>query len=202
MDELRAAVLEIFDARFNGTPPRGQVRGTAFAIALTQALSTTDSHGAVLFGRPHRNVHSILTDWGLTYEPEEYMVDFSVINSPLPSRITPLVGCESEMYSGHGVNYSFEREGDYRANGYVFDFRKLLMFRAPTLLFVAMHVPDRIARLEVTLDQCARDYIAEWQGRRLRVVLLPASKWNKYSVRVGVEDGDGLRFDDLIPQVI
>jgi hypothetical protein len=197
MEELRTTVRNILDTRFCGSPPPSQIQGTAFAAALTLSLAPVNVRGALLFGNPRTTVQQILNDWGIEYEPEEFLVDFTLISFPTPTRLTPVLGCESEMYPGHGVEYSFNREGPCRANGYVFDFRKLLMFQAPSLLFAARLVPNRIARLERTLDQCAKEYCSEWRGRRIHVVLMPSSRWEEYDVRIGTDDGHELVFDDL-----
>ena len=100
--------------------------------------------------------------------------------------VVPLVGCESEMHSNHGVGYSLD--GD---NGYTFDFWKLLMFQAPLLVFAARVNTARLDDLQESLRSCARDYRDYWSARRLCVVLLPSASRNHGEVRLGIGTADG-----------
>src|SRR5439155_3083478 len=100
----------------------------------------------------------------------EVLVDFVVGRQESATKVVALVGCESEMHSNHGVDYSLDGE-----NGYTFDFWKLLMFQAPLLVFAARVNTVWLDDLEESLRLCARDYRDYWSRRRLHVVLLPSA---------------------------
>ena len=113
----------------------------------------------------------------IPYVHEEVIVDFTVAEPESGTKRFYLVACESEMFDGHGTNYSLDR----KQHGYTYDFWKLLLFPAPILLFAARVAPsrtlktieERLDNLENSLIACAGDYHRYWLGRRLYAVLLP-----------------------------
>ena len=113
-------------------------------------------------------------------------VDFVVARQESETKVIPLVGCESEMHSNHGVGYSLD--GD---NGYTFDFWKLLLFQAPLLVFAARVNTVWLDELEDSLPRCAKDYQDCWSGRRLCVVLLTSASLKHSEVRLGIGTADG-----------
>jgi hypothetical protein len=101
-----------------------------------------------------------------------------------------LVGCESEMHENHGTGYSLDDE-----NGYTKDFRQLLRFPAPTLLFAARVRTDRLTGLEASFAACGGDFRDEWTSKQLLLVLIPSASRRLDLVRLGVGEPDGsLRF--------
>ncbi len=61
---------------------------------------------------------------GIQFTNREFLVDFLVAQKASETKLVPLVACESEMQN-HATGYRICRE-----SGYVWDFVKLLHFRA------------------------------------------------------------------------
>jgi hypothetical protein len=180
------------ESRFGGILPYRQNEGTAFAVSLTLALAPPTAN-PVFYGRPRPGSKRLLESWGVTYVPGEMFVDFVAGDLFGPSDLRMLVGCESEMHENHGVGYSLDED-----NGYAKDFRQLLRFPASVLLFAAMIRTARMAELEESLAQCARDFHGDWSAKRLYIVLLPSAKTRRRLTRLGVGEPDGsLRFEAL-----
>jgi hypothetical protein len=200
--ELKNALNEVTPGRL----PWDQPEATALAMSLTwktalavrRATSRTVD-GVVLHGAPKtEKTKSILERCGITYLHTEFMVDFCAFESTSPTVLKPIVACESEAHSDHGCSYTL----DAWNSGYVWDFRKLLHFKSPRLLYVARtnkcHMQFPV--LEQTLRACAADYAATWDDAQLSVVLLPSGSTQLSLVRIGfAAHGDELRFCDLIP---
>lgn len=147
--------------------------------------TTTDD--LVLYGKLRTDkAKNLVATQGIRYENKEILVDFVVARQESVTKMVPIVGCESEMYSKHGVGYSLD--GD---NGYTFDFWKLLMFQAPILVFAARVNTARLNALEKSLTRCASDYREYWSLRRLYVVLLPSVSRKHSEVQLGIGTADG-----------
>jgi hypothetical protein len=120
-------------------------------------------------------------------------VDFVAGDLRAPADLRMLVGCESEMCDDHGTGYSLDDE-----NGYTKDFRQLLRFPAPTILFVARVRTERLSSLEPSLASCAKEFHSEWVPKRLFMVLLPSASTRRDLVRIGIGEPDGsLGFERL-----
>lgn len=198
MNELRKAVREVSRKMFGGGLPRSQNEGTAFGMALAWELRPPTPDDLVLFGKPRKDeAKELLAGHGIGYVNREVLVDFVVARQESETKLVPLVGCESEMHSHHGVGYSLD--GD---NGYTFDFWKLLMFQAPHLVFAARVNTAWLDGLEESLVLCAGEYRDYWSGRSLRVVLLPSASRKLSEVRLGLGTADGgiefERFDSRV----
>ena len=194
MNDLRQAVRGVMRDMCYGGLPWNQKAGTAFGMALTWRLRPQPAQNPVLYGRPTKEESkTLVAGLGIEYVPHEMSVDFVVAEQETPTRRLPLVGCESEMHSNHGVGYSLDG-----ANGYTFDFAKVLLFPAPTLLFAARVSTYRLGDLEESLRACAHDYRQFWAGRRLLLVLLPSATKKLEEVRLGAgrENGE-LAFERL-----
>lgn len=182
MNALRNAVREVSQRMFDGKLPRSQNEGTAFGMALAWELRPMSPEELVLYGKPRKDeARGLVAGQGIGYVNQEVFVDFVVTRQDSETKLAPLVGCESEMHSNHGVGYSLD--GD---NGYTFDFWKLLMFQAPLLIFAARVNTSGLDELEDSLRLCARDYHDFWSGRRLCVVLLPSASRRRDEVRLGI----------------
>jgi hypothetical protein len=187
MNELSHAVREVSRKMFGGKLPRSQNEGTAFGMALAWDLRPDAADELVLYGKPRKEeARELVAGQGIGYVNREVLVDFVVGRQESETKVVPLVGCESEMHSDHGVGYSLDGE-----NGYTFDFWKLLMFQAPLLVFAARVNTAGLDELEESLRLCAADYRDYWSGRRLRVVLLPSASRRFGEVRLGVGSADG-----------
>lgn len=192
MRTLRKAAALVLDNRFGGILPYGQNEGTAFAVSLTLALAPR-AQNPVFYGRPKPGSKRLLESWGVRYVPGEMLVDFVAGDLRRATDLRMLVGCESEMHDDHGTGSSLDDD-----NGYAKDFRQLVRFPAPTLLFAAMVRTSRISDLETSLAECARRFRDEWSGKRLYLVLLPSAKTRRRLVRLGIGERDGsLRFEAL-----
>lgn len=133
MEQLRMAVREVSRKMFGGKLPRSQKQGTAFGMALAWELRPALAEKLVLYGKPRKDeTKELVAKQGISYVDKEVLVDFVVARQESETKIVPLVGCESEMHTNHGVGFSLDDK-----NGYTFDFWKLLMFQAPLLLFAA-----------------------------------------------------------------
>ena len=181
---FRSSVHGVLKQLFDGSLPETgeQPQATALAMALTLDLARIGGSEPTLVGAPHSpKTKHMLDDAGLRYEHREHMVDFVAVSRLRANIDLPVVACESEVNPTHGVGYAFDLSPWNRRpmNGYVWDFRKLLHFRAPRLVFVARvnkgrnDQEDRIATLEQTLADCAADHATVWGGSRLDVLLLP-----------------------------
>lgn len=187
MNELRNAVREVSRRMLGGKLPRSQNQGTAFGMALAWELRPATQDELVLYGKPRKDeAKDLVAGQGIGYMNREVLVDFVVGRQESETKVVPLVGCESEMHSNHGVGYSLD--GD---NGYTFDFWKLLMFQAPLLVFAARVNTVWLDELEKSLRLCARDYRDYWSARRLCVVLLPSASRKLGEVRLGIGTADG-----------
>lgn len=192
MKLLRHAVGTTLHDRFSDELPWDQNTGTAFAVDLTARL-TPVAASPILYGRPRAGAKKLIEEWGHTYIPGEMFVDFVTGDLPAPADLRILVGCESEMCDDHGTGYSLDDE-----NGYAKDFRQLLRFPAPTLLFAARVRTERLSRLEPSLTSCAKDFHSEWSPKRLLIVLLPSASTRRDLVRLGIGKPDGwLHFEQL-----
>jgi hypothetical protein len=194
MNALRNAVREVSHKMFGGKLPRSQNEGTALGMALAWELRPASSEGLVLYGKPRTvEARALVAGHGIEYVHREVLADFVVARQESETKLIPLVGCESEMHSNHGVGYSLD--GD---NGYTFDFWKLLMFQAPLLVFAARINTGCLDKVEESLRLCARDYRNFWSRRRLCVVLLPSASRQREEVRIGIGAADGnIEFERL-----
>lgn len=194
MNGLRNAVSEVCRKMFRGGLPSSQNEGTAFGMALAWELRPTTPHRLVLYGKPRMDeAKQLLAGQGVAYVNREVLVDFMVAQQESATKMVPLLGCESEMYSNHGVGYSLDGE-----NGYTFDFWKLLMFQAPSLVFAARVNTAWLNNLEKSLCLCAAEYRDYWLHRRLAVVLLPSASKKLGEVRLGVGTSQGsIQFERL-----
>jgi hypothetical protein len=194
MNELRNAVREVSRKMFGGKLPRSQNQGTAFGMALAWELRPSTAEELVLYGKPRKDeAKDLVAGQGIEYVNKEVLVDFVVARQESETKMVPLLGCESEMHSNHGVGYSLDGN-----NGYTFDFWKLLMFQAPLLVFAARVNTVRLDDLEESLRFCAADYRDFWSGKRLYVVLLPSASRKLGEVRLGIGTGDGgIEFERL-----
>jgi hypothetical protein len=187
MEQLRNAVRAVTRKMFGGKLPSSQNQGTAFGVALTWELRPQAESNLLFYGKPRKDeAKELIADYGIAYVNKEVGVDFAVARQDSPTKMVPLVGCESEMHSKHGVGYSLDDE-----NGYTFDFWKVLMFQAPLLVFAARVNTARLGDLERSLRLCAQDYRNYWSERRLYVVLLPSASRRLDEVRVAVGKPDG-----------
>jgi hypothetical protein len=194
MNQIRNAVREVSRKMFGGKLPRSQNEGTAFGMALAWELRPAAPEALVLYGKPRRDeARELVAGQSIGYVSKEVLVDFVVARQESETKMVPLVGCESEMHSNHGVGYSLDGE-----NGYTFDFWKLLMFQAPLLVFAARVNTAWLDDLEASLRLCATDYRDYWAGRRLCVVLLPSASRRLGQVRLGVGTSEGgIEFERL-----
>jgi hypothetical protein len=192
MNDLRDAVCATLDERFSQELPWDQNTGTAFAVDLTLRLVPPVTN-PVLYGRPRAGSKKLIEEWGHKYVPGEMFVDFVAGDLLSSADLRMLVGCESEMHVNHGTGYSLDNE-----NGYTKDFRQLLRFPAPTLLFAARVRTKQLSGLEPSLGSCARDFHDEWSPKRLLMVLLPSAYKRRDLARLGIGEPDGsLRFEPL-----
>jgi hypothetical protein len=194
MNDLRTAVRDVMNSMFFGGLPWSQKVGTAFGMALTWRLRPAGVKNLVLYGRPRKEeTKELVAGLGISYVAKEIFVDFVVAEQVSETKMLPLVGCESEMHPNHGVGYSLDG-----ANGYTFDFWKVLLFPAPLLVFAAYVSTAWLDDLEESLRLCARDYKDHWCRRKLYVVLLPSASLKLAEVRLAVGQPDGeLLFEGL-----
>ncbi len=194
MNTLRNAVREVSRKMFGGKLPRSQNEGTAFGMALAWELRPAMAEELVLYGKPRKDeAKDLIAGQGVGFVDKEVLVDFVVARQESETKLVPLVGCESEMHSNHGVGYSLDGE-----NGYAFDFWKVLMFQAPLLVFAARVNTVWLDDLEESLRLCARDYCDYWSRRRLCVVLLPSASRKRSEVRLGIGTAAGeIEFERL-----
>ncbi|AMV24213.1 hypothetical protein VT84_07435 [Gemmata sp. SH-PL17] len=185
VEQLRKTVNATLDARFGGGLPWNQNTGTAFAIDLAARLAPEVAN-PVLYGRPRAGARALIAEWGLSFVPGEMFVDFVLGDLRSPTALRVLVGCESEMHENHGTGYSLDDE-----NGYTKDFRQLLRFPAPTLLFAARVRTERLPGLEVSLAACAKDFYEEWSTKRVLLVLIPSASRRLDLVRLGIGEIEG-----------
>jgi hypothetical protein len=198
MNALRNAVREVSRKMFGGELPRCQNEGTALGMALAWELRPATAEELVLYGKPRKDqAKDLVAGQSIEYVNKEVLVDFVVARQESETKLVPLLGCESEMHSNHGVGYSLDGE-----NGYTFDFWKLLMFQAPLLVFAARVNTAWLDNLEESLRLCASDYRDYWSGRRLCVVLLPSASRKRGEVRLGIGAADGqIEFERLDARV-
>jgi hypothetical protein len=194
MNTLRNAVREVSRKMFGGKLPRSQNEGTAFGMALAWELRPATAEELVLYGKPRKDeAKDLVAGQGIKYVNKEVLVDFVVARQESATKVVPLVGCESEMHSNHGVGYSLDGN-----NGYTFDLWKLLMFQAPLLVFAARVNTVWLDDLEESLRLCAREYRDYWSPRRLCVVLLPSASRKRSEVRLGIGTAEGeIEFERL-----
>jgi len=212
IDQLRQSINTILDQRCPGKlPDANQPVTTCFSMNLAWELGKKSANDPLLTGAPHSpKTKDLAKEWGIDYVPREFLVDFCVLEQASSTRHVPLLGCESEAHKGHGVEYTFEVNPDTNnpVNGYVWDFRKLLHFRAPKLLFVARlrnargDAPGtRMDRLIETLRACAKEYADVWRGSLLYIVLLPPGNRKSDRILIGYGAGGSLHFEPLTPPV-
>jgi hypothetical protein len=199
MQHLRNAVRAVSRKMFGGKLPRSQNQGAALGMALTWELRPESADGLVLYGKPRKDeAKELIASYGIEYINKEVLVDFVVGRQESETKIVPLVGCESEMHSNHGVGYSLDGE-----NGYTFDFWKVLMFQAPLRVFAARVNTAWLDNLEESLRVCAREYQDYWSSHRLYVALLPSASRKLAEVRLGVGKPNGEilfeRLDTRVP---
>jgi hypothetical protein len=152
MQDLREIVCATLHDRFNLSLPWDQNTGTAFAVDLTTRLAPRPAN-PVFYGRPRSGSRTLIEEWGLSYIPGEMFVDFVLSDLRTPADLRIIIGCESEMHDNHGTGYTLDDE-----NGYTKDFRQLLRFPAPMLLFAARVRTERLNELEPSLISCAKDF--------------------------------------------
>ncbi len=189
---LRQAVWETLGERFRNLLPWDQNTGNAFALDLTVRLAPRATN-PVLYGRPRPGSKKHVEGWGIRYVPGEMFVDFVAGDLRTPVDLHMLIGCESEMHPDHGTGASPDAN-----NGYALDFRQLLRFPAPVLLFAARVREKWLSRLENSLISLAERLRDDWSAKRLLVVLLPAGYTQRGLVRLGLgKPGESLRFEPL-----
>lgn len=197
MQLLRTSLHRRLEGMFGGGLPAAsyQPHGTALAMAVAGDIASVGG-ARVLVAAPHDEATGeLLGLHGLAYEHREWLADITVWDRSTRTEF-PVLACESEVAPSHGVGYDFGTAG--RNNGYVWDFRKLLFVAAPSLLFVARVNKERgdgtfarLTRLKETIAACASDYATVWQGRALRVILLPNGANEVDWTILGASDGDG-----------
>jgi hypothetical protein len=195
MERIINAVRAVSRKMFGGKLPRSQNQGTAFGMALAWELRPESADGLVLYGKPRKDeAKELVASCAIEYINKEVLVDFVVGRQESETKIVPLVGCESEMHSNHGVGYTLDGE-----NGYTFDFWKVLMFQSPLLVFAARVNTSLLDDLEESLRVCAHEYRDYWSSRLLYVVLLPSASRKLGEVRLGVGKSDGeIQFERLV----
>jgi hypothetical protein len=193
MNALVTAVRSTLVRLFDGGVPCSQNQATATAVVLARSLVPTSAINPVLYGNLKRDeARALVESAGVEFVPGEFMLDFVIMDCLTETKQVPLVACESEMYAFHGTGYGFT--GDH---GYVRDFRKLLFFKSPTLLFAAWVPGSRLDDVQESLALCAREYADLWEGDRLYVALFPSSYYGCDEVRLGMGEGGDLRFSRL-----
>ena len=197
MDELRSAVRRVLNRAFAGSLPDNQPQVTAFSMLLALEFGGRfTSTSPVLVGAPKKEkTKQIIQSQDMRYEHMERMVDFLLVDRQSETLDLPVLTCESEACGDHSPYYGFSLAPNWKgklepANGYVWDFRKMLHFRAPHLLFVGRAVKNRHDKLKETLVQCAREYRTVWTGSHLHVVLLPCGRTERRRVQLGKAFGD------------
>jgi hypothetical protein len=204
-------VLEKFGEEewFNGQP-----QATALSVLLMCELAHKMGCGQreklILTGSPHSKdtkscVEPFAAKYNIDWVDREFIIDFFLERRGYELILEPLVACESEVHGGHGVDYNFNfdfkssRHRKDPVNGYVWDFRKLLLFPAPNLMFIARvnRFDKQMSKLQETLKACAHDYKHFWCGRKLLIVLLPTAKRQKEHACVGIGLDGELGFRSL-----
>jgi hypothetical protein len=211
VEQFRETILSVLCGLFGGQlpPTNSQPHATAFAAVLAYQIgSPSAANQPVLIGAPHskEKTPKILAKCSIPYEHREWIVDFYVADRRSTTVELPLLACESEVHKAHGVDYDFSFNSKGPRNGFVWDFRKLLHFRAPKLLFVARVSkgdPDysRLSTLKCTLRQCAQDYSSVWSSHaELYVVLLPGGQTEQNHASFALSSGGALsKFHPLFP---
>ena len=202
--------MKVINDDFGGKlPPASQPDTTGFSAILALRLAPSNYKETKLIGAPHsKKTHNLLHGRKVEWTHREWMVDFYVVHQKSSTFDEPLIACESEAWTGFDVEFTFDfinqKKGKKTVceakNGYLWDFRKLLHFRAPHLLFVARvnRPEDRLPKLEKTLASCAKEYAAVWNDSQLSVVLLPSGHTKKELTRIGTAwDGASLQFENL-----
>jgi hypothetical protein len=205
MRDVAQALTHWLDTMFGGTLPdnKDQPSGTALAVATTFSLGQSIAPSSVLYCAPKRETTiKLLEQHGIPFQREERFVDFLIEQTGAANKHAYVVACESEMCTGHGCGSDLGLEPYYagvcRSNGYAWDFCKLLHFPAPHLLFFARLKDSDFPKLETSLNTCAKDYRQFWHQRRLSVVLLPAAKARRTSIRLGAAQPNGaITFESL-----
>lgn len=141
---------------------------------------------------------------GILHEHREWLVDICVVDRTERSKLhIPILGCESETCESQDTSYHFHEPG--ARSTYVWDFRKLLFFQAPRLLFVALTKSringlERREKLKETLRSCAADYADFWKSSELYVVIFSfqSSRTEEAGTDLGVGiNGKALHFSTL-----
>ena len=140
MNDLSEKLADLLDRICGGRLPDNRVDATALAGLLAFSLAPATARLRVLYCSPKKEESTkLIAEHGVPIRKIEWMVDFSVVDEESTTRRISLIACESpEMHPNHGCGYSFDFDDKnlkYHKDDYVWDFCKLLHFKAPHLSF-------------------------------------------------------------------
>jgi len=205
---VHASIQHTLDYFDNGwfTVDASQTLTTAFSGKLTCALAP-EKGNRFLLAAPRNTVtnyfNTVVADANMEWERREWMIDFVVEVRETDTFSRPLIGCESEAWNSYDVGHGFEAQvGGQPRNGYLWDFKKLIFFQAPRLLFVArVNKPEaQLPELQQSLAQCAIEHAEYWPKREVFLCLLPSGKTQKRFAGIAVwRDQTPTPFEPLYP---
>ncbi len=191
--DLKAFTKELLE-KLNGVTKQGQYK-RQLAIALAEVVHAPVGHKALLYGNKLNELFSG-GHGAWEHDNHEVVVDLVLMHrrdATTPWRIEAAAECEA--FAAHNVELA--GDDDTEDAGYFWDFWKLLHFRAPVRVFLAVTAPDKASTLRTNLLAYAGKY-SDVVGRDERIVVAviknqDAAGW--LCVDSAIHDGTKLRWD-------